>query len=1051
MSSTKNLKGEYRTFISRVCSACKHFRSSHSCDAFPEEDGIPVEIWTGEHDHQSPYPGDGGIQWEDSEPEKLEEHLPATFDELLAALTHGPTEIKRAYAARQLGEIGDPRAAEALVTWLNRTYPLLYENVLAAIIKLGAEALAPLVENLQPSVFASNLIRALSKIGDEQAIHLLVRLVAHEDVGLVSEACGGLLQIGSAVFPSLLELARHPDGQLRRRAVILLGFLEDERALPVLFTLMNDPMDEVCLAAADAVQRFDRRVVPDLLTLLNTAPPVARAHAVGLLGKLADERAFDALWAACQYGDDNVRIEAILSLGHWEVPQAIDLFFSLLQDDQSLIRVSALIAIYWQWQWGQLENEDRLVKRHGKERAQSLQSAWQSIDWERVSDALIHLLEETTPVEQWSVKQRLLIIHILDKMREQRAYSILATVFEKDPLPLVRAAALRAAVSLRPRASEALVTAALRSSADVLRVSALSVLAKWYPNWIWESEQALKDPAIAVRIQAIENLGKSHNINFLEMLLDALCDPEIQVRRAAILSLCELGDPRALPFLEWVRYDLEENDHQALQAISNLQSAVQHDAERLENLRIQLFIDTLANPRRSARAVQELVKIGHRVVSRLGKAWKDLSPYAQSEAARVLGEVNDRAAIPVLREMLTASDWGVRQKACEALAAYGKKAIETLSEGLFSTEASVRGLCANALGKIGDPQVFALIQDLLNDTDISVREEAVHALPRLHPKEGYRRLIPIIQQDQDWKVRSAAAYELGSARNFPEAEIVLIHALADDALLVRANAAAALGRLHSAPAFDKLGALLQDPEAGVRANAATSLGQMGDLRARTLLARQLENEHNPAVRRSIEIALRRLALPDDVSGLIAALNHPDWLVQYAAVECLGESGDERALEALETMAGFDPPDGGPDLPEAAHQALANIRARLPAVVQQSGQRRNHRRPKANFDPNLILECDVVGSSYVQGYSELAVALKAGDWLALRREPENAYDSQAILVLDGAGRKLGYVPRSVNALPARMMDAGKPLVARLKSKGRDYDLLALTIRVYLGEQ
>jgi hypothetical protein len=45
------------------CLDCKHFdRETSFCDAFPN--GIPDEIFLGDHDHREPYPGDNGITFE---------------------------------------------------------------------------------------------------------------------------------------------------------------------------------------------------------------------------------------------------------------------------------------------------------------------------------------------------------------------------------------------------------------------------------------------------------------------------------------------------------------------------------------------------------------------------------------------------------------------------------------------------------------------------------------------------------------------------------------------------------------------------------------------------------------------------------------------------------------------------------------------------------------------------------------------------------------------------------------------------------------------------
>ncbi len=53
-------------FVSDVCCRCIHWNLElgRGCDAFPTINGIPLEIWKGENDHTTPFPGDNGIMFE---------------------------------------------------------------------------------------------------------------------------------------------------------------------------------------------------------------------------------------------------------------------------------------------------------------------------------------------------------------------------------------------------------------------------------------------------------------------------------------------------------------------------------------------------------------------------------------------------------------------------------------------------------------------------------------------------------------------------------------------------------------------------------------------------------------------------------------------------------------------------------------------------------------------------------------------------------------------------------------------------------------------------
>ncbi len=75
-------------------------------------------------------------------------------------------------------------------------------------------------------------------------------------------------------------------------------------------------------------------------------------------------------------------------------------------------------------------------------------------------------------------------------------------------------------------------------------------------------------------------------------------------------------------------------------------------------------------------------------------------------------------------------------------------------------------------------------------------------------------------------------------------------------------------------------------------------------------------------------------------------------------------------------------------------------------------------------------------------------IRAGQPLVLRREPDNPHDERAIEVFLPDGRKLGYVARAENEALARLMDAGVPARAKVKTAGTGPYSVTMRIDVLL---
>ena len=77
---------------------------------------------------------------------------------------------------------------------------------------------------------------------------------------------------------------------------------------------------------------------------------------------------------------------------------------------------------------------------------------------------------------------------------------------------------------------------------------------------------------------------------------------------------------------------------------------------------------------------------------------------------------------------------------------------------------------------------------------------------------------------------------------------------------------------------------------------------------------------------------------------------------------------------------------------------------------------------------LVQSSPLAGFQYHTG-AAVWDALKVGDTLTLRREPDNPHDANAVRV-DWQGQQLGYLPRSENGAVAAEMDRGGRVEARI---------------------
>lgn len=94
----------------------------------------------------------------------------------------------------------------------------------------------------------------------------------------------------------------------------------------------------------------------------------------------------------------------------------------------------------------------------------------------------------------------------------------------------------------------------------------------------------------------------------------------------------------------------------------------------------------------------------------------------------------------------------------------------------------------------------------------------------------------------------------------------------------------------------------------------------------------------------------------------------------------------------------------------------------------------------------LFDTFIAGTTHLKDDTPLK-EMKEGDELRLIRE-ENRFDDNAIMILDDKGRKMGYVPEKDNVIFARLMDAGKKLIARINTIHIRGTFIQVSIGIYL---
>ena len=234
----------------------------------------------------------------------------------------------RASACEALGQIGDKVSIEPLVSMVQDNVEKVQERAVASLVGFGKQATVPLLNALsrERDKFAQRaFLKCLGRIGDPKSVSALISYLRSSYFIVRQAAVSALIRFGPIVTRHLVatlsfnasdieNLARdacdkeHPE--LQMRAIKALGGLEDHRAVPLLKENVEKGLPDVQEAASQALYQIG-------------CASWGRCSALKVLGEVADQSAVPEILPSLQDDSENVRFEAVRSLGKLGGPEAV--------------------------------------------------------------------------------------------------------------------------------------------------------------------------------------------------------------------------------------------------------------------------------------------------------------------------------------------------------------------------------------------------------------------------------------------------------------------------------------------------------------------------------------------------------------------------------------------------------------------------------------------------------------------------------------------------------------------------------------------------------
>ena len=408
-----------------------------------------------------------------------------------------------------------------------------------------------------------------------------------------------------------------------------------------------------------------------------------------------------------------------------------------------------------------------------------------------------------------------------------------------------------------------------------------------------------QDGDVKQRTRAVRDLAKQGE-DAIPKIAPYVTDPDVGVRVEAVKALIQVGGPKTLDGLVRAAGDNDvEVQIRATDGLVNVylpgyvKTGLSGKLSRAGSSVTAKFSDT------NDRVIDTFVQVRPDVIVALGKlARGGANLDARANAARAVGVLRGRAAIPDLIEALRSKD------------------DKVMYESLV------------AIQKIGDPAAAPRFSFLLGDLEEKIQIQALETTGLLRNREAAPQVRDALARARSVKVRRAALEALAMIAD-PADHAVFLQNLSDKDDQVRAAAEEGLGRLKNPTDRAALSQAFES-EHGMnpRLSAAFALVLLGELKTDSYGPLQyLLNSLNQRTWQGVASAFlielaREQPIRQTIYGMLGTATK-DEKIQLSIV--LARSGDKDSVPSLEALS-MDP---DPAVAAEGIRSLRILRARLP--------------------------------------------------------------------------------------------------------------------------